>query len=385
MQSATARRRSRSSSQARTSPNTSTEQLARIPDLSEALREATPAIKRQVFAGFDLQIAYDKVERRVELSATVSEAVADAFENRESPPSGGLSVVPTDIAGARFVSRYDARIVERTVLQRPQLSSAAVVCTSAGRLLKRQHLHFFLASVALGLSLFLVLPAAAFARARGIDVSRFQGKIDWAQVAETNIEFAFIQGSRGSGGDCAVVPQRCGADEFYERNYRRAGAAGIRVGSYHRAFADGDGMEEAKLDANAEAKLFLEQVGSPRSGDLLPALDVETPFGGLNARQLRAWVWTWLQRVEEKLGVKPLIYTNYSSWQETGDTTAFALAGHRLWIANHGVDEPLVPAEDWGGEAWSIWQFTSSGRVAGIEGSVDKNRLRLGFRKISVP
>ncbi len=89
MQSATARRRSRSSSQARTSPNTSTEQLARIPDLSEALREATPAIKRQVFAGFDLQIAYDKVERRVELSATVSEAVADAFENRESPPSGG--------------------------------------------------------------------------------------------------------------------------------------------------------------------------------------------------------------------------------------------------------------------------------------------------------
>jgi chromosome segregation ATPase len=67
-----------------------TEQLARIPDLTEALREATPAIKRQVFAAFDLQIAYDKVNRRVELSATVSEAVADCLRGRESPPNGGF-------------------------------------------------------------------------------------------------------------------------------------------------------------------------------------------------------------------------------------------------------------------------------------------------------
>ena len=252
-------------------------------------------------------------------------------------------------------------------------------------LLKPQHLRLFLAAIALGISLLLVLPAATFARARGIDVSRFQGKIDWGRVAETNVRFAFIQGSRGSGRDCAVVPERCGADEFYARNYRWARAAGIRVGPYHRAFADGDGRREAKRDAKAEAKLFLEQVGELRSGDLLPALDVERPFGGLNSRQLRAWVRAWLRRVEGTLGVKPLIYTNYSSWQETGDTTAFAQRGHRLWIANYGVDEPLVPAEDWAGQAWSIWQFTSSGRVAGIDGPVDKNRLRVGLRKISVP
>ena len=59
-------------------------QLARLPDLGEALREAPPAIKRQVFESFDLQIVYDKVERRVELSATVSEAVADAGFGRPS-------------------------------------------------------------------------------------------------------------------------------------------------------------------------------------------------------------------------------------------------------------------------------------------------------------
>ena len=78
------------------------EQLARLPDLAEALREAPAEIKRQVFASFDLQIAYDKAEHRVELTATVSEAVADAFENAKALQAEGSSVVVTDIAGVGF-------------------------------------------------------------------------------------------------------------------------------------------------------------------------------------------------------------------------------------------------------------------------------------------
>jgi hypothetical protein len=68
------------------------------------------------FESFELQIAYDRAERRVELTATVSEAVADAFEDAEALLAEGSSVVVRDIAGARFVSRYDARIVERARL-----------------------------------------------------------------------------------------------------------------------------------------------------------------------------------------------------------------------------------------------------------------------------
>jgi hypothetical protein len=94
-----------------------TQQLARIPDLGEALRDAEPSVKRRVFTAFDLEIAYDKTQRRVELSATVSEAVADAFENAEALLAEGSDVVVRDIAGARFVSRYDARIVERARLE----------------------------------------------------------------------------------------------------------------------------------------------------------------------------------------------------------------------------------------------------------------------------
>ena len=75
------------------------EQLERLPDLGQALREAPAEIKRQVFESFDLQIAYDKAERRVELTATVSEAVADAFENAKALQAEGSSVVPTRHSG----------------------------------------------------------------------------------------------------------------------------------------------------------------------------------------------------------------------------------------------------------------------------------------------
>jgi hypothetical protein len=69
-----------------------TKQLARVPDLSQALREAPAAIKRQTYQAFDLRIAYDKAERRV----VVSEAVAGAFENAKALLAEGSSVIVTE-------------------------------------------------------------------------------------------------------------------------------------------------------------------------------------------------------------------------------------------------------------------------------------------------
>lgn len=227
-------------------------------------------------------------------------------------------------------------------------------------------------------------PPAAGAWKPGIDVSRFEGKINWGAVGTTRVRFAFVQASRGDGGDCAVVPERCGADEFYARNYRRARAVGLRVGAYHRAFTGGAGRRGVRDDARAEARMFVASVGGLRGRDLLPALDVETPFGGLGPRRLRLWIRTWLRRIERRLDATAIIYTNRSSWRATGDTREFALAGHPLWVANWDVEEPLVPAADWAGRGWSIWQHTSSGRVNGIRGPVDRNRLRVPFRQVSV-
>ena len=246
----------------------------------------------------------------------------------------------------------------------------------------RRALTILASVLALAASAALAAPAGAWVP--GIDVSRFQETIKWSRVGDTRVRFAYVQASRGDGTDCAVVPDRCGADEYYARNMRRARQVGIRVGAYHRAFTGGEGVDGVRRDARREARVFLATVGRVRGRDLLPALDVETPFGGLGPRRLRLWINTWVRRVEDATGVKAAIYTNYSSWQATGDTTRYAADGHPLWVAQWNVDSPLVPAENWAGHGWTIWQYTSSGSVRGIKGNVDRNRLGVALRRVSV-
>lgn len=238
----------------------------------------------------------------------------------------------------------------------------------------------------LALTLLALTPVAA-ARAEsvsGIDVSRFNEKIHWNRVAGAAVRFAFVQAARGSGDDCTVKARRCGRDGSYDRNYRRATAHGIRVGAYHRAFVGGEGRAAVEADAKAEAKVFIEEVGTVHEGDLRPALDVEDPFSDLSAKELRIWVATWLGRVEDAFGVPPLIYTSATGWAHTGDTTEFALAGHPLWVANWDVPAPTVPAGNWGGFGWSVWQYTNSGHLPGIKGRVDRNTVRGGLRGLTI-
>jgi len=235
----------------------------------------------------------------------------------------------------------------------------------------------------------LVAPQAMAAGGTyGIDVSRFNGAIDWERVsARTVIRFAFAAASRGSGSDCAVKPRSCGADPRYAANHAGARTAGIRVGPYHRGFVDGSTLSEIRTDAVAEASVFVSQVGAAgglRRGDLRPALDVETPFGTDDPPLIRTWIRVWLRRVGGTLGVKPLLYTNPVSWRATGNTHEFARLGHLLWIANWGVRRPSVPARSWLGRGWAVWQYTSSGRVKGIRGRVDLNRLGVRFRRIAM-
>jgi GH25 family lysozyme M1 (1,4-beta-N-acetylmuramidase) len=229
-----------------------------------------------------------------------------------------------------------------------------------------------------------LLVDVASAKVVGIDVSRFQERIAWERVPTDRIRFAFVQASRGSGDDCTVRPGRCGTDGWYEFNYRNARAAGIPVGAYHRAFVNGDSLYEAKQDAREEAAVFLRRVGHLRRGDLLPVLDLEPPYDGLTPRQLRGWTAVWLRRVERRLGVKPMIYTSYYGWLPTENTRFFARAGHRLWVAHWGVRSPMLPAHDWSGRGFSVWQFTSSGRVRGIRGPVDLNRLGVRLTDVMV-
>jgi lysozyme len=237
--------------------------------------------------------------------------------------------------------------------------------------------------IASGLAALATLPpAAAGGVPRGIDVSRFQSGIDWPAVGGTKVSFVFAQASRGSGDDCLVRRGRCGADNFYGRNRAGARKAGLPVGPYHRAFASGRTRKLAKDDARREARVFSRAVAAAGNFDLRPVLDVESPFTNLDSARLRLWIRIWLERVERKLGVKPMIYTNNTSWSATGNTLKFARRGYRLWVANFGVSSPLVPADNWAGRGWSIWQHTSTGSVRGVEGNVDKNKLGVPLGRI---
>lgn len=136
-------------------------------------------------------------------------------------------------------------------------------------------------------------------------------------------------------------------------------------------------MESARRDARAEADWFL-SVASLRRGDLLPALDLET--AGLPPDRLVAWTRAWLDRVRRRIGARPLLYTYPAFWSALGGTSAFR--SYPLWIANYGVSEPALPG---GWRRYALWQYSGSGRLPGVPGRVDLDRLdeRLSLADVS--
>lgn len=194
----------------------------------------------------------------------------------------------------------------------------------------------------------------------GIDVSHWQGRIGWKQARADGVEFVFAKATEG----------QTFVDTEYARNQRRADALGIKFSAYH--FANPD---RSAGDAVREADHFLRHA-KLRGRHLLPVLDLETT-GGLGQRKLVRWTRAWLERVESRLGVKPIIYTAPSFWRTyMGDSRWFAKNGYRVWIAHWHVDQPDTPARNWAGRGWSLWQLTDCGEVAGIAGCVDIDLFR---------
>lgn len=205
----------------------------------------------------------------------------------------------------------------------------------------------------------------------GIDVSHWNEEIDWVQVAGAGKTFAFAKASEG----------RHYVDPRYASNKAGAEANGIVFGAYHFARPD-----DTFRDAIREADHFV-QTAQLTPGNLVPVLDIERT-GGLTKRQVTRWILTWLGRVTERLGVRPMVYTSPNGWAlRTGDTTAVAAAGYTvLWVAHWGVPAPTVPAQNWGGNGWRFWQHTDSGSVPGIQGKVDLNWFLGGsFGGLTIP
>lgn len=190
------------------------------------------------------------------------------------------------------------------------------------------------------------------AQLKGIDVSRWQGVIDWNAVKGAT-DFAII---KSSGGDDGLY-----TDSQFARNRDEARRTGILRGFYH--FAGG------VYSGEREADYFVDAVGQLQKGEVL-VLDWEVP----NANPV-AWCLAFLKRVEARTGLKPLIYVNGSTaqslnWQPVVDNN------NGLWVASWGANNGQVPAQQpavgkW--PFWAIWQYSSVGQVAGIGGRVDTN------------
>jgi lysozyme len=205
----------------------------------------------------------------------------------------------------------------------------------------------------------------------GIDVSHHQGTIDWVQVAASGQQFAFAKATEG----------RTFVDPNYATNKVGAAVNGIAFGAYHFARPD-DGTNDAIIEADHFVDAA--QLGP---GNLIPVLDIERT-GGLTQAEVTTWILTWLGRVTERLGVRPMVYTSPSGWENrTGDTTAVADSGYTvLWVAHWGVAQPRLPANDWSGHGWTFWQYYNCGSVAGIQGCVDVDWFDgTSFEPVQIP
>lgn len=193
----------------------------------------------------------------------------------------------------------------------------------------------------------------------GIDVSHYQGKIDWEKVAkESGARYAYMKATEG--GDLT--------DEFYSYNIREAKAAGLLVGAYHFY------RPQRGVEAN-----FKNMVSVIKRGDidLLPIIDVET-VGGVSRERFLADLQQFVKRVERHYGCPPMLYTGQNFYNKHFQ----GLLTDYCWMIAKYQEEPPVLLD---GHTPCMWQYTQHGRISGVRGNVDRSRLisgSLGHLKI---
>ena len=196
----------------------------------------------------------------------------------------------------------------------------------------------------------LMTVCAGGSTVEGIDVSEFQGAIDWAAVRSSGRVFGIARIADGTQH----------VDPTFDANYAAMKAEGMVRGSYQ--------FFRASEDPIAQANLVLSKIGTLGPGDLPPMLDVEVTDGQSNAT-IDAGIAAWVGRIKAATGRDALVYTAPYFWNQIG---APASLGTTLVIADWGPSCPLIPGS-WGG--WKFWQYADNGHVPGIGGLVDLDRF----------
>lgn len=197
---------------------------------------------------------------------------------------------------------------------------------------------------------------------QGIDVSHWQGAINWSSVKSAGIDFAYVKATEGTSYK----------DSRFSANYTNSYYAGLIRGAYHFARPDvSDGATQANYFAGNGG-------GWSRDGQTLPGvLDIEhNPYGsmcyGRSTTQMRTWINDFYNAYKARTSRDVVIYTTASWWNTcTGSWTGMSTKAP-LWIAHWGVSSPTIPA---GFPTWTMWQYSATGRVSGVSGDVDRNKF----------
>lgn len=183
----------------------------------------------------------------------------------------------------------------------------------------------------------------------GIDVSEFQGKVDWEEVEILDekypVQFVFIRATAGNDR----------VDRQFKRNWEGAKENKIMRGAYHYYRPNENSIEQADL--------FIKTV-KLQKGDLPPVLDIEKLPKNQPLDSLKKGLKRWLNKVEKHYQVRPIIYSGeryYSDFlkEEFGD--------YLFWIANYNFYREKIEDD------WLFWQFTEKASLPGIKHRVDVN------------
>ena len=195
-------------------------------------------------------------------------------------------------------------------------------------------------------------------RVHGIDVSHYQGDINWKMLEQTRqgkfpIQFIFMKATEG--GDYA--------DDRFAANFDSARVHGFVRGAYH--------FYNPKTDANKQADFFIQSV-KLEAGDLPPVLDIEKK--GKDMKKLQTDLKVWLRKVENHYGVKPIIYASYKFKTRYLNDSVFNT--YPYWIAHYYVDSVRYDGN------WKFWQHTDVGTLPGIDEKVDLNVFNGGKNEL---
>jgi GH25 family lysozyme M1 (1,4-beta-N-acetylmuramidase) len=194
----------------------------------------------------------------------------------------------------------------------------------------------------------------------GIDVSKWQGSVNWTSVKNSGIDFAIIRAGYGR-----YISQK---DPYFEQNYQNAKAAGLQCGAYWFSYAT------TPDEAVQEAEVFA-QVVEGKTFEYPLVFDIENSTqAALSKEQVSAIITAFCSTMEEK-GYYVSLYS-YANFLNTKVYDS-VLQKYDIWVAHFGVSSPSYTKTSYG-----MWQYSSTGTVSGVSGSVDMDYSYRNYAKI---